>query len=134
MIYTVYSAINGQILRVVQTDHIESQLQEGQLYIDGSFDDTRYYIDNGSPVEIPEKPSPYADFDYTTKQWVVNTSMVVFNVLEKRKKLLAGTDWTQMPDVTLANKAAWAAYRQELRDITTQAGYPTEITWPTPPQ
>lgn len=134
MIYTVYSAINGQILRVVQTDHIESQLQEGQLYIDGSFDDTRYYIDNGSPVEIPEKPSPYADFDYTTKQWVVNTPMVVFNVLEKRKKLLAGTDWTQMPDVTLANKAAWATYRQELRDITTQAGYPTEITWPTPPQ
>lgn len=134
MIYTVYSAINGQILRVVQTDHIESQLQEGQLYIDGSFDDTRYYIDNGSPVEIPEKPSPYADFDYTTKQWVVNTSMVVFNVLEKRKKLLAGTDWTQMPDVPISTKAAWAAYRQELRDITTQAGYPTEITWPTPPQ
>ena len=134
MIYTVYSAINGQILRVVQTDHIESQLQEGQLYIDGSFDDTRYYIDNGSPVEIPEKPSSYADFDYTTKQWVVNTSRVVFNILEKRKKLLAGTDWTQMPDVSIATKAAWAAYRQELRDITAQAGYPTEITWPTPPQ
>ena len=134
MIYTIYSEITGQILRVVQTDHIESQLQEDQLHIEGSFDDTRYYIDNGSPVEIPEKPSPYADFDYTTKQWVVNNAMVVFNVLEKRKKLLAGTDWTQMPDVTLANKAAWATYRQELRDITAQAGYPTEITWPTPPQ
>ena len=134
MIYTVYSAINGQILRVVQTNHIESQLQEDQLYIDGSFDDTRYYIDNGLPVEIPEKPSSYADFDYTTQQWVVNTAMVVFNVLEKRKKLLAGTDWTQMPDVSIATKAAWATYRQELRDITTQAGYPTEITWPTPPQ
>jgi hypothetical protein len=134
MIYTVYSAINGQILRVVQTNHIESQLQEDQLYIDGSFDDNRYYIDNGSPVEIPEKPSPYADFDYTTKQWVVNTAMVVFNVLEKRKKLLTGTDWTQLPDVTLSNKAAWATYRQALRDITAQADYPTQINWPAAPQ
>lgn len=134
MIYTIYSEITGQILRVVQTDHIESQLQEDQRHIEGSVDDSKYYINNGSPVEIPEKPSPYADFDYDSKQWVVNTPMVVFNVLEKRKKLLAATDWTQMPDVSIATKAAWAAYRQELRDITAQAGYPTEITWPTPPQ
>ena len=134
MIYTIYSEITGQILRVVQTDHIESQLQEDQLHIDGSFDDTRYYIDNGLPVEIPEKSSPYADFDYTTKQWVVNTAMVVFKVLEKRKKLLASSDWTQMPDVLLATKTAWATYRQALRDITKQSGYPTNIIWPTSPQ
>lgn len=134
MIYTIYSKLNGRIVSIVQTNYIKSQLQEDQLYLEGMVDDTRYYIDNGSPVEIPEKPSPYADFDYTTKQWVVNTAMVVFNVLDKRKKLLAATDWTQMPDVSIATKAAWAAYRQELRDITTQAGYPTEITWPTPPQ
>jgi len=134
MIYTIYSKLNGRIVSIVQTNYIESQLQEDQLYLEGMVDDTRYYIDNGSPVEIPEKPSPYADFDYATKQWVVNAPMVVFNVLEKRKKLLAGTDWTQMPDVSLATKAAWATYRQALRDITAQAGYPTEITWPTPPQ
>lgn len=61
-------------------------------------------------------------------------SNLVSDIKTKRNRILYETDWTQMPDVTLANKAAWAAYRQELRDITTQAGYPTEITWPTPPQ
>ena len=52
----------------------------------------------------------------------------------KRNRILYETDWTQMPDVPLANKAAWATYRQELRDITKQTGYPAEIVWPTPPQ
>ena len=61
-------------------------------------------------------------------------SNLVSDIKTKRNRILYETDWTQLPDVTLANKAAWAAYRQELRDITTQAGYPTEITWPTPPQ
>lgn len=61
-------------------------------------------------------------------------SNLVSDIKTKRNRILYETDWTQMPDVTLANKAAWAAYRQELRDITTQAGYPTEITWPIPPQ
>jgi len=63
-----------------------------------------------------------------------NYSALASDAKTKRNRILYETDWTQMPDVTLANKAAWAAYRQELRDITTQAGYPTEITWPTPPQ
>ena len=28
------------------------------------------------------------------------------------------------------DKAAWAAYRQELRDITAQAGFPWNVQWP----
>ena len=50
-----------------------------------------------------------------------------------RAELLAASDWTQLPDVPLATKQAWADYRQALRDITGQPGYPLEITWPTPP-
>jgi hypothetical protein len=134
MIYTIYSEFTGQILKVVQTSNIQEQLEENQLYIEGFFDDSTYYIDNGSPVEIPEKSSPYANFDYTTKQWVVNNTLALVDVSQKRKKLLASSDWTQMPDVPLATKTAWATYRQELRDITAQSGYPTEIIWPTPPQ
>ena len=73
-------------------------------------------------------------FDYVAQQWISDTTAQDQAARATRNRLLAETDWTQMPDVTLANKAAWAAYRQELRDITTQAGYPTEITWPIPPQ
>ena len=134
MIYTIYSEVTGQILKVVQASNIQEQLQENQLYIEGSFDDSKYYIDNGSPVEIPEKSSPYADFDYTTKQWVVNSTLATVDVSQKRQKLLASSDWTQLPDVPLTTKEVWATYRQALRDITAQSGYPAEIIWPTPPQ
>lgn len=53
----------------------------------------------------------------------------------KRNKLLAETDWTQLPDVPLSDskKIEWATYRQALRDLTAQEGWPTNITWPKKP-
>jgi hypothetical protein len=50
----------------------------------------------------------------------------------KRDELLAASDWTQLPDVQLSTKEAWAAYRQALRDVTNQPD-PFNITWPEPP-
>jgi len=51
---------------------------------------------------------------------------------EMRNKLLAETDWTQMPDSPLSNelREAYRVYRQALRDITAQEGFPASITWP----
>lgn len=54
-------------------------------------------------------------------------------VVTARNQLLAESDWTQLSDVTLANKEEWAAYRQTLRDITSQVGYPWEVQWPYAP-
>lgn len=51
--------------------------------------------------------------------------------LERNAKL-ASTDWTQVSDAVV-DKAVWATYRQALRDITTQAGFPQTITWPDAP-
>lgn len=51
----------------------------------------------------------------------------------ERSRLLAESDWTQLPDVPLATKAAWATYRQALRDITGQPGFPAVVEWPVPP-
>ena len=53
------------------------------------------------------------------------------SVRAERNKKLADCDWTQLPDAPV-DAAAWAAYRQELRDITTQTD-PFNITWPTEP-
>jgi len=52
-----------------------------------------------------------------------------------RDELLTNCDWTQMPDSPLddSTKTSWATYRTALRDISTQAGFPTNITWPTAP-
>jgi hypothetical protein len=48
-----------------------------------------------------------------------------------RQAALTATDWMALSDVTMS--PAWAAYRQELRDITKQAGFPDNIVWPKEP-
>jgi hypothetical protein len=53
-------------------------------------------------------------------------------IREERNMLLAKSDWTQLAD-SAADKVAWASYRQALRDIPSQAGFPLEINWPDQP-
>jgi len=57
------------------------------------------------------------------------------SVRTSRDAKLKETDWTQLDDTPLSNtvKATWAIYRQALRDVTTQAGFPWTITWPDAP-
>ena len=50
-----------------------------------------------------------------------------------RNVKLTESDWTQVADSTV-DKATWATYRQALRDITAQSGFPWTIDWPTMPQ
>jgi len=55
------------------------------------------------------------------------------SVRDERTKKLAETDWTQVADAPV-DKAAWATYRQALRDVTTQETFPWDIVWPTKPE
>lgn len=50
----------------------------------------------------------------------------------QRNALLTACDWTQIADAPV-DKEAWATYRQALRDITTQDGFPLSIDWPVAP-
>ena len=54
------------------------------------------------------------------------------SVREQRNKLIAECDWTQVADAPV-DKQAWATYRQALRDVPTQAGFPWDVTWPDAP-
>ena len=51
----------------------------------------------------------------------------------ERDALLTATDWTQLPDVPVATREAWAVYRQALRDVPQQAGFPDTVEWPVKP-
>jgi hypothetical protein len=55
------------------------------------------------------------------------------SVRDERTKKLAETDWTQLTDAPV-NGAAWATYRQALRDVTAQESFPWNIVWPTKPE
>jgi hypothetical protein len=62
----------------------------------------------------------------------LNQIVLSSNVRTKRNKLLAESDWTQVADAPV-DQAAWATYRQELRDVPAQAGFPNAVEWPTSP-
>ena len=53
-------------------------------------------------------------------------------VRAERDKLIASCDWMGMSDVTMS--AEWATYRQALRDVTAQEGFPLDVTYPTKPE
>lgn len=135
MIYTIFNQATGQILRVVNTIDINSQIATGESYIDGNYNDSLYYIQNNKPVVLPIQPNPYSVFNWSTHQWIDNSNEASYFVISKRNNLLYSSDWTQIPNnpLTTEQQAAWATYRQELRDITTQSGYPFNVIWPTPP-
>ena len=54
------------------------------------------------------------------------------NVRLGRNVLLAESDWAQLSD-SPADIPAWGIYRQALRDIPSQAGFPFNVTWPNKP-
>jgi len=53
------------------------------------------------------------------------------SVRNQRTRLLTDTDWQALSDNTMT--PAWASYRQALRDITDQDGFPSDVVWPTKP-
>lgn len=55
------------------------------------------------------------------------------NIRSDRDRRLSECDWTQVADAPV-DKAAWATYRQALRDVPTQAGFPYDINWPSKPE
>lgn len=70
-----------------------------------------------------------------TQVWTVQQlpeATAAANVRGQRNILLTACDWTQLADST-ADKTAWATYRQALRDITAQQGFPWNVTWPDHP-
>jgi hypothetical protein len=84
-------------------------------------------------VEIPLRPM--GRFDWDGSKWVElppDFEALAAQARAERNALLAASDWTQVPDAPV-DQAAWAAYRQALRDITSQEGFPEAITWPVAP-
>jgi len=55
------------------------------------------------------------------------------SVRQQRDEKLKDTDWTQVADAPV-DKEAWATYRQALRDLTKESGFPWDMTWPEQPK
>lgn len=108
-------------------------------HLDQVYDPQQYYIDptTATPIEIPKQPSPNHAFSYDTYAWEININVATKRMRNIRDGLLSDSDWTD----TLSSKnrlgddlySQWQTYRQALREVPEQAGFPLAIVWPTPP-
>lgn len=105
-------------------------------------------------VPVEQKPSPAYDHTLNASmtaelvdgKWIqvwsatpatddeidLRTNQKRAEVRMQRNHLLFVCDWTQLPDAPV-DRATWATYRQALRDVTAQPGFPWSITWPDEP-
>lgn len=124
MIYkTRYKVETGEILSVIsgQEGFIEFPEIEGCLYVDGRGDRNTQHVVNG---EIVDKPQSELDANALEEAWLI--------FRQDRNHRLKSCDWTQVSDAPV-DQAAWATYRQALRDLPSQVTDPTDVTWPTAP-
>jgi len=86
------------------------------------------FVDTPATETEPAKTAAENEAEYKARKDAEQAA----NVRRQRTEMLKDCDWTQIADST-ADKTAWATYRQALRDITGQAGFPWTITWPETP-
>lgn len=85
---------------------------------------------SGRVIVADQDGSPYlADAPTPTTEQLADAAR------QTRDTLMAASDWTVLADSPLstAQKNSWKAYRQALRDVPSQTGFPDSITWPVKP-
>lgn len=74
----------------------------------------------------------YSTRDMTEEERAKEVAERAASVRHERDNRLAGSDWTQLQDAPVDSQL-WADYRQKLRDITAQEGFPLFVKWPKRP-
>lgn len=90
----------------------------------------RFHNINGVRVQFTTDEEAARDAE--EQAWAAGANdRAAVRVREERDAKLSVCDWRASSDVTLSTE--WRTYRQALRDVPTQAGFPNSVTWPTEP-
>jgi len=93
---------------------------------------TQVNVSTGEIVQIPYTTEEQAEYDTKKAAWDAGANdRKAAEVRAERNAKITACDWRVLPDVS--NSDVWKTYRQALRDIPTQAGFPWTITWPDAP-
>jgi len=86
------------------------------------------------------RPNLEADVESHFAEWLemavrLEADALSMELRAQRDALLAASDPHMLPDFpqTDEQRAAWETYRQALRDVPEQAGFPFEVVWPDAP-
>lgn len=89
------------------------------------------YVDSGEIYEAA-KAGAYGPVAAYVPPPPPTDEEVADQVRAERNRLLTASDWTQVADAPV-DQSAWAAYRQALRDVPSQEGFPHSVVWPDKP-
>ena len=92
----------------------------------------RYHTTLNGNVPFTAEEETARDAEEAAVIYLTEDELLAVAARDKRNDLLSATDWTAMADAP-TQATAMTTYRQALRDITSQSGWPTTITWPTAP-
>lgn len=122
--------VNGERVNVLFYENIE-------LIPVGLDESQRYQYDLYRIDGLKNRPSLIDSIERDVKNWANMAKKMEYKKLadairDKRNALLSGTDWTQTTDAPLAETEIerYRTYRQALRDIPEQAGFPYNVNWP----
>ena len=96
----------------------------------------RYKLVNGERIQFTAEEEAARDAE--EQAWADGEAERKLNrVRAERNAKLAETDWLVIKEReeggSVSNFADWKTYRQALRDVPTQTGFPSNVTWPTKP-
>ena len=117
--WTHYDAESGEI--IFTFDGRPADIALNQPCIEGEYSANLFRIVDGLPVAKDAAEIEQVEIAFA---WVAFRN--------RRNQLLSACDWTQVPDAPV-DRAAWAAYRQALRDLPANTDDPRNPQWPSPP-
>lgn len=109
-----------------------SDFEEAQHAAPSDVDLQAIYFKSGEMRYLPEPPEAFCVWDLASESWVPDDTAAWKALRKERDSRLAASDWTQVPDAPV-DHAAWATYRQQLRDLPENTDDPWDVNWPTPP-
>jgi hypothetical protein len=118
-LYTKYDAETGEIIGIFSGSAEDAAVN--QPCIEGGWDSKAYRVVDGVVTPKPASETEELEID---RAWSA--------LRNGRGNLLQGSDWTQVPDAPV-DSAAWAVYRQQLRDLPANTTDPRNVVWPEPP-
>lgn len=92
--------------------------------------DTDMTVDNGALLAAMAEANDVAAYDPPAQAELDAEAAAAARA--HRDALLAASDWTQLADAPV-DQAAWATYREALRDVPQQTGFPSNANWPVAP-
>ena len=133
--FRAYQQANGGPTWAATTEEVLEALGADVVFEGPQAQPTRYQIAFADGVEHIEGKwyTKYSVADMDAEAIAAKDAEQAKSLRQQRGEKLKDSDWTQVADAPV-DKAAWAVYRQALRDVSGQEGFPWTITWPTQPE